>query len=315
MISQADKLAGGPLAALEWRGRGDLELGAWAAALPALERAVVAAEEGRAALRAPLAGATSLRYLRVSGSRGVEMDADCLPPALEEADIQQPPTTALRPLAAGCAGTLRRLSLARCRAALDCAHLARLTSLTSLALSGCHLSFVPAQLAALTQLEELSLATNRLEGEGWAHLLPLRRLSRLDLRHQLGNRRLQLHPGLLALPSLQVRRGVDRVLVWGRARLAAWRCGWVCVGGGKSCSVEVGDLVRCLARRVEGGVHPRCMMQHSWQHTPPISMKRCALEHSSSIRHAGAAAGRQPLHPLAAGARDGAHAAHAVLGL
>ena len=48
-------------------------------------------------------------------------------------------------------------------------------------------------------------ATNKLSGEGWGFLLPLRRMSQLDLRHQLGNRRLALPAGLLALPALQAR--------------------------------------------------------------------------------------------------------------
>lgn len=65
-----------------------------------------------------------------------------------------------------------------------------------------HQAGLPAR--AALQLRELNMQTNKLEGEGWAHLLPLRSLSRLDLRHQLGNRRLALPAGLLSLPSLQV---------------------------------------------------------------------------------------------------------------
>lgn len=48
------------------------------------------------------------------------MEPACLPPQLEEADIHQPPTTAVTAMAAGAGGSLRRLCLARCRAVLDC---------------------------------------------------------------------------------------------------------------------------------------------------------------------------------------------------
>ena len=95
--------------------------------------------------------------------------------------------------------------MSRCRATLDCNQLGRLASLTHLALSGCHLTTVPPQLSTLTNLVHLNLATNRLEGHGWGYLLPLTRLASLDLRHQLGNRRLLLPGGLLALCSLRVR--------------------------------------------------------------------------------------------------------------
>ena len=102
------KLAGAALLeALSLQAVGSVEVGPWVCGLPRLQSLVVGSSEGRVALRAALAAATALVGLRAWGSKGVELEPDCLPPQLEQADLQQPPTTALRVLAgAGEAGTL-----------------------------------------------------------------------------------------------------------------------------------------------------------------------------------------------------------------
>ncbi len=96
------KLAGAPLlASLDLQTAGSVELNAWAGGLPRLQALVVGSSEGRVSLRGQLASATALRTLRAWGSKCVELDAECLPPQLEQVDLQQPPTTALRVLAGG----------------------------------------------------------------------------------------------------------------------------------------------------------------------------------------------------------------------
>ena len=94
------KLAGAALLeALSLQAVGSVEVGAWVCGLPRLQSLTVGSSEGRVALRAALASATALVFLRAWGSKGVELEPDCLPPELEQADLQQPPTTALRALA------------------------------------------------------------------------------------------------------------------------------------------------------------------------------------------------------------------------
>lgn len=122
--------------------------------------------------------------------------------------------------------------------------------------------------------QDLCLATNKLGGEGWAFLLPLRRLSQLDLRHQLGNRRLALPAGLLALPSLQVQG-------WGSASIGLaqlWPACLALLSRQTGCASR-GDSLRPQATGLSGGLalqhespdhfqsscvlscHPKCLLQ------------------------------------------------------